>query len=451
MTIIVTLAKLRNDYANYLQKENPKISPRAPDSYWDIQGGAMAAIFLDWYANLQLLENSIYPQNAVGDQVDLWLYNRGLSARGGQTYSTINCNVDTPVVSNFIIPAGTIFTDSTSNTNPTNNQYQSLVDITVTDNTSVFTLYAIQPGPNYLEPIGNELTATIGNILYTIVTQSCANGQNEETDQSCIARILASVRIPKGGSRTTDYYEFCLEANSQLPSPIITDAIIIPSFQTVNQISKLGVFPLIGTKITEYQLNQGLLPSTTFIGYSRTPDNATLQTVANYIQNQRLVGLGIDILPNYTYIVAGTNPPPFNNTTPPPLNVNPNLAINVTLADGYNLSTLININSQDQNNNPIVIQLTIEQLIQRETRRSICNQPYGATEDTSTYNIIPASNIITALNYQLGVSGGQLAKVLTNVQLPNSDLQVPTFSQSIAALFYTYDVEAYTNITVALI
>lgn len=465
MTITATLDGLKNNYANYLQKANPDISPRAPNSYWDIQGGAMAAMFLDWYGKLQLLENSIYPQNSVGDQVDLWLYNRGLVERGGQTYSTINCLLTSGTLP-INIPAGTIFTDSqTLNTNPTGQQYQALTDITVTDHTAQFTLYAIQPGLNYLEPIGNKLTATIpeGGAEYQVKTQSCANGQIRETDQSCIARVLMSIRVPKAGARTTDYFEFCLEANELLPSPIITDAIIIPGFQVLNSVLTFAVFPLVGTKITEYQLNQGLLLGTNFIGYSRTPAPDVRAAVEDYIQSQRLVGLPVTALPNYTYLVAGGDnnaaiPHIFNNANPP-LQNNPDLEIKVSLVSNsnvngspYSLTTPININSQDQDGNPIVITLQIGQLIAREVRRAICNQLFGASPQsaptTPPYRIIPASSIITALNYQLGANAGQLAKVLTNIQLPNGDLAVPTYTQAVRSLYYTYDINSYANISV---
>lgn len=448
MAITVTIAQLQNDYANYLQKANPKISPRAPNSYWGIQGGAMAALFLDLYANLQLLENSIYPQNSVGDQVDFWLFTRGLTARGGQTYGTVIASIPSGTFPITIL-ANTIFTDN-GPTVFTNNQYQTFQEITVTANTDQFVLYAIQSGPNYLEPYGNELiNATLG---LTAQIDGSTNGQNEETDQSCISRILASIRVPKGGSRTTDYYEFALQSNTLFPVPTITDAIVEPDYDIQNQISILGLFPLVGTRITEYQLNQGLINAPiNFIGYSRQISTGQLVFVNNYIQSQRLVGLSITVGANITYLVTATNAVGITSGGLPI--INPPLAVNVSLASGFELTTILNINSQDQNNNPIVIQLTVEQLIQREARRAICNQQYGATKipaDTGQ-NYLTVDSIEYVLNFQLSANGGQLAQILTDVILPNGNIGVPVAQVSTLSLYFTYDIDSYTNIIVTVI
>lgn len=418
----VTISSLQNNYLSYLQAKNSKINAFAPNTYWSIQGGAMAAFFLDLYQNLGLVQNSIYIQNSVGNQCDLWLYSRGLVARGGMTYGTINCLVtsSTPVT----ITANTVFTDSVSG-----NQYRNLQALTVASGSVTITLYAAQPGSNYLEAIGSDLTA--GSIIVNVT--SATNGQIEESDLSCINRALMSVRIPKGGARETDYYELCLKSNATLPSPVITDAIIASDFIVIGEVSILGAFPLVGTAITEYQLNQGLLPATSFMGYSRQAGSDVIANANIFIQSQRLVGLTVAVGTSITY--AATDP---MNT----------LTFDVSLATGYTLSSVITIPSQDNTDNPITVQLTVEQLIQREVRRAICNQLYGATP-INGQNTITIDSIIYWLNLQLSATNGQLAQLLTNITTTSTDIQVPNLDYNAQNVYYTYDITEYADIIVS--
>ncbi len=418
-----SLEQLQAQYLGYLQALNPAINASAPNTYWAIQGGAMASTFLDLYFTLQLLENSIYVQNSVGDQVDLWLYNRGLPARGGLTYGTIETVLTSSVPAT--VPVNTIFTDAT-----TGNQYQNLQTLTVTDHVTPFTLYSLTAGNNFIEPVNANLTA--GTFVAQVL--SSTNGQLEETDQSCITRILQAIRAPISGARTTDYAVYNLETNATLTVPVITDSIIIPSFVSINGVGILGVFTLVGTQITEYQLNQGLLPTTTFVHFSRAAGSGTITAVTNNIQAQRLVALPV---------IVGTS------ITHDAVTVSATLPIAVSLVSGYSLSTVITVESQDSDGNPITVQLTVEQLIQRELRRAICNQPYGATV-INGLNYITIDSLIYALNIQLSAVNGQLAQLLTNITISIPDISVPNYSTNTVDVFYTYDISAYTYIVVSL-
>jgi hypothetical protein len=413
-----TITSLQQSYLSYLQAQNSAINAYAPNTYWDIISGAEASSFLDLYYNLQIVTNSIYPQNAVGNQVDLWLYRLGLPARGGMTFGTIVAVVSssTPVT----IPINTVFTDSV-----TSNSYQTLQAFTVANGSSPITLYATVAGNNYIEPAGNSLTGGI----YTIEVVSSTNGQLAESDQSCINRILIATQAPIAGARQTDYFVYAQQASSQ-----VTWVIPIPSFVTTNGVGILGVFPLVGTLITEYQLNQGLLPATTFIGYSRQADTSVLTAVTNYIQSLKLVGLSVIVGNCLTYLATTSMS---------------TLTVTVSLVSGYSLSTVLNVESQDINNNPITVQLTISQLVQREVRRAICNQNYGATL-IGSQNTITLDSIIYELNIQLSAVNGQIAQVLTNIALSGSDIAVPNYNNSSVQVDYVYDITAYSNIIVAL-
>jgi hypothetical protein len=425
MTILITLAELKQDYLNYLQAQNSAINTVNPNTYWQIQAGALGAEFLDLYGNLQLIENAIYPQNAVGPQVDQWLFTRGLSARGGKTFGTINCFVTstTPVT----IPINTVFSDASNG-----NQYQTLQALTVPNGSTLITLYAIQAGSNYLEPFH----ATLTNGTTVLQVQSSVNGQNEESDQNAITRILQSVRAPQGNVRTTDYQEFVLQTNTIDPTDGLTDSVVIQSVEQINDVGILGVYAFVGTSITEYQLNQGLLPATSFVGYTRQAGSGVITDVNNYIQNQRLVGLGVIVGTTITYLVTSS----LNQA-----------AIVVALVTGYSLSTILTINSQDINGNPIVIQLTVEQLIQREFRRAICNQPFGGTI-INTFNYITIESIISALNFQLSVLNGAIVQILNDVTITNpaANIATPLPTDTVNYINYTFDIDAYTNVLVTV-
>lgn len=419
----VTIQSLTNDYLSYLQAQNSQINAYSPNSFWEIDAGAMAGILLDLYANLSLIQNSIYPQTSVGQQVDQWLYSRGLPARGGLTYGTINCTVtsSTPV----IIPINTIFTDTS-----TQNKYETLQALTVSSGVQIITLYSTVAGNNIIEPIGNILSD--GTSIYTVIVTSSTNGQLEESDQSCITRILMAIRIPQAGARQSDYYNYALASNVTLPAPVITDAIIVPGFYSFNAINALGDFVLVGTFITEYQLNQGLLPATTFVGYSRQAGSDVITNTNNYIQSLRLVGFVVLIGTSITDIItSGIN----------------QLILTVSLVSGYVLSTEIVVQSQDNNDNPITVTLTVKQLIQRELRRAICNQPYGATP-INGQNYITIDSLLYSVNLQLSAINGQLAQILTNIQIAGGDIPVPNFDYNAENLYYTYDIDAYSNIVV---
>lgn len=421
MAITITTSELQNNYKSYLQSENSNINAFATGSWWDVQSVALSLLFLDLYGNLQLIENSIYPQNSVGAQVDLWLYTRGLPGRGLQTYATIQCTVSstTPIS----IAANTIFTSSA-----TQNQYQTLQDFSVPDGSTKISLYSLIPGEGYIENTGNMLSSDEIIIVVSVST----DGQEIESDQSCINRVLQSIRAPISGARETDYSVYCLETNTLLVNPVITDSIIIPSFFVVNSVGLLGIFPLVGIQISDYQLNLGLLPATIFSPYSRTPDNMVLTTTNNYIQNLRLVGLTTNILPNITLSVTS--------------NIS-QLTINVSLVLGFDLTTIINLPSQDSFGNPITIQLTVDQLIKKETRRAICNQEFGATL-IGENRYITLDSLLYALNSQLSSQNGNLAKILTNIKILGDDIEVRNYNYSASELYYTYDIDDYFNILV---
>lgn len=423
--INVTIQYLKNVYLDALQAINSKINAYAPNSWWSIQAGAVATVFMNLYTNLQIIISSIYPQNASGDQVDQSLFSQGLPARIGQTYGTIICNVTstTPVT----IPIYTIFSDS-----GTGNSYQTLQSLVVADGSQYISLYSLVAGANILEQIGNILTS--GDISIMVINST--NGQNEESDQSCIDRILSSKRSPQGNINVLGYENYILEANQYLVSPVITSALVYTNFITRGQISILGCFPLIGSPMTDYQLDQGLLPTTTFIPYTRESGTEVINAVNTSIQAQRLVGLSVVTSSCNTFIAIGGSQPDF--------------ILQVSLDIGYSLSTVVNISSTDINQNIITISLTVEQLIQREVRYAICTQPFGGV-NIAGQNYITIDSIYNVLNNKLGANSGSIAQILTNVVISNTDISVPNLQNNPVYILYTYDIASYNNIVITAV
>jgi hypothetical protein len=429
--IIETLENLKQQFKDALQAINSKINPYKPNLAWDIISQGIASIFLNLYANLNQVLSFLFPQNAQGDRVDQWLYKNGLPARMGLSYGFIVVEFST-IISTAIIPVNTIFTDQKSG-----NTYQNLqeIDVTAITDNDVFTLYAVNPGNTIFEPINALLTNNSGDIVAVL---SCNIGQTEETDQQAIYRILQAEQSPLSGARITDYAVFDIQANKLVPIGFakVTDSIQIQNFVKVNGVGKLGNFILVGQQMTEYVLNQGLLPDTDFISYSREAPQDLIDIVTNYINSIRLAGLTIITNTSKTYLIT---------------NAFMKLIVEVTLLKGYSPTTPITIESQSENNQPIQITLSVTDLIKREIRRAICSQPYGGTRIMGQ-NYITLDSINDALNTTLLSNKGTLAQILVDVDVQgvqnniHENILVPDYSSNAKYIQYIYDLYDYDSI-----
>jgi len=413
----VTLSSLQSNYASYLQAQNSNINAYNINTYWHIQGGAMASFALDLYYNLEIVQNSIYIQNSIGNQIDKRLYEMGLSQRISSTYTTLKAVVisDVPV----IISKGTVFSSA-----KTGLQYQTIQDISVLTAGDTVTLVAVVAGASLVESVGEELSS--GSIKLSAI--STASGTDAESDQSCINRALTAVRSPVAGARETDYQTYPLEADVG-----ITYVATIPEFININSVGILGVFVFSGGQMTDYLLNQGLIDGTTYYPYTRTASKYQIDQSNYAIQAQRLVGLSVLVGTTETYQIA-------SNTNP--------LSVTVSLASGYALDTSITANTYDEKGNIITTQLTVEQLIKREIRRTIVNQAYGATEINNRRYVTVDS--LYDVNGSLSASNGSIAQVLVNLIFNFDDIDVTSYSKSNTTIRYVYDVESYDAIKVTL-
>lgn len=438
-----TLAEILTQYQDTVQSENPKANPYIPRTDWYVKGQALSGIMSGAYADLSLKAQEIYPQYRTGNSVDLTLAYLGLPQRIPETFGRGNCYSDAAVFP-FTVPSGTTLT------NPdTGKVYTVYVTTVVTSASTLIPFIANTVGIGNQEHVGQQLNLSpvIGAVTYLIVNNS-TDGSNLETDSQAILRVLNAYRIPPGGSRTTDYYNFTLEANALLASPEITDALVIPSFLTITNLDGvLGVFGFGGSAPNDYLLNQSLINISPQLFYNRTLSALGIDAITNSIFNQKLIASNVFASTNDTYIL--------------PTLTQPIIKVTATLIPNITLATVLTIQSTDQNNEPIEIQITVSNLIKREVRRAIVNTPFGASTDPVTLvdHFIPISAIEQSLDY--GLASVNINGIYASIL---ADRKVEVFNGSIYGYFSipvpyalnvalniqaTYDV-AYTNITVTI-
>lgn len=436
-----TISYLANQWKGYAQSNNSAINPYAPNTAWDIMANSFAMQVLDLTANLENVRQSSFVQNYVGDQCDIGLYEHGLPARGGQTYGT--CVVQFDFTGNVL--ADTIFQSVKGE------QYQVLQDFTITDINIKYTLYAVNSG-NFTYVAPNEVLTNINNQDQKCTVYSCVIGQLAESDQSCNMRILLANRSPNAPAQQSSYVTYCLEANSQFQIPVITQAVVVPDFITYNNISRLGVFALNGGLITPYQLDSGLIPNTLFISYQRNIPTEYIPLINDYIQNKRLIASNPLVGTSFTWIV---NQDQVQIESTP---VYIPFTLKVNLISGFALDTTVTIQSQDQNSQPLIVYLTVANLIKRSFRSAICNYTYSLDNSGQTVknnqgtSIIPVSILLSAVLEQIG-NNGSLAQVLMNIELYVNnaicnEIPIPDTRFSVDNVYFVYDINSYDNLIV---
>lgn len=440
----ITVKLLADKGKGYLQSINSAINPFSPNSMWDILFNAIAMVLLDLYANLENVRQSCFVQNHVGDQCDIGLYEKGLPARGGETYGY--CSVQFKF--SGTLSANTIFQDYQGQ------QYQTLQELDVVLG-QLYTLYAVKSGNStYIAPSNNALyfLANINDKTQTAQVFNCVIGQVAESDQSCNLRILLANRTNNAPGNISWYVSACLLANSELPIPIITQGLVVPNYITHNGIKRLGVFPLVGTSMSEDQLNGGLLPYTLFAPYRRMATPEVKNAVNSYVQNGALiisnpiVGVCKTWIVNSTSVAIGIDN--YNQYT-----------LKVSLSNGIGLDTIISIQSQNADLTPTTINLSVIDLVKRSFRYAVCNYNYPLENDGKTIkntngdSIIPVSTLLSVIDEQLG-SNGSIAQFLLNIELFDSngitinEIKIPPASADVENVYFVYDIKDYLYLTV---
>lgn len=418
------------NYRQYIVAENANINPNIPDTDFWYKSIALSGVVVGGVADASYNYINIFPQYQAGTILSMSLANKGVPPINPATYATA-----TLTTGPNIPPAGFALKQGMQLIDPVNNAvYQIRED------------YEVQPLAHNWNTIpsiatvlgaGNALTpATLlnfsvpvidyaGNQINNLTVVSSVDGVNQETDEQANGRLLELTRIPRGGARTTDIkYILLPQVNIVYNNNILTDVVTIPNNQFLNGTYNYGVFGLSGTSINDAILNQGLLSSSTYLPFNRGVDSLEISRMSNVLAVASL----INSTP-FVGSVATQSLPTLQGGT-----ITPYIKIKVSLLSGYSLSSILNIQSDIA-----TISLTVEQLIQREVRRAICSQPFGALQTQSTSgqiltSNIPLSSIEQQLDYALGTSqyNGLYATILT-------DRQVFIYSSgSGASAVYTY-------------
>jgi hypothetical protein len=434
---------LANTWKGYLQSLRSDINPYNPNEMFDIWANAESMQFLDLYANLENIRQSCFVQNYVGDQCDIGLYEKGLPARGGETYGY--CAVAFDFVGE--LPLNTIFQSEKGQ------QYQVLQNIEIilgVDN--YYTLYAVNSG-NSTYVSKDEILYNINDRTQTCVVLSSTIGQVAESDQSCNLRIQLTNRTNNAPGNISWYVSACLLANSELPISLITQGLVVPNYITYNNIKRLGVFPLSGASITEFTLNQGLLPTTTFLEYNREVNDEAKNAVNAYIQNGSFLMSNPIVGKCKTWFVNSASvaiqATTYNQYT-----------LKVSLSNGIGLDTIIGIQSQNADLTPTTINLSVVDLVKRSFRYAVCNYTYPLENEGKTIintngdSIIPVSTLLSVIDEQLG-SNGSIAQFLLNIELFDSngvtinEIKIPSSAfLSVDDVYFVYDIKDYTYLTV---
>lgn len=230
--------------------------------------------------------------------------------------------------------------------------------------------------------VGNDGTSTLNECTVT----SSVSGTDQESLSDATARLVEVKQTPLDNTRATDYKDQVIRLNNGS----VTDAVVL----TNNQIKytsttfNCGVFLAGGTRITDLVLNKGLISGTDPEVFTRTVNETIISTTQQTLVAQYIVGSR----PNTrTVTTQGLT----TNTNP----LLPYIKCEVVLQSGYSLSSPISLGGNT---------FTIEQLIQREIRRAICQQPFGATltTDILTGEILNSQILLSAIQTQLDESLG---------------------------------------------
>jgi hypothetical protein len=348
-------------------------------------GSVGAALSLD---NTRLF-NEAFPQYAASLGINSQLAASGLQPQYPATPSLLTLTANGLVSGyTYVAPVGTILTAPNNQTYTVIASNYGQQDVSLTSTANVFYVISTNTGITSSQLISTILTLT-PPIVSTDLTQSFGtatvtivqNGTDQESLSDATSRLINVKQTPLCGSRSTDIQKEVIN-----PSIGIIDAVVLTNnqlkYSTANQYNS-GVYLISGTGISDYILNQGLVTGTTEVVFDRSVSSGSITTTQQKLVAQNIIGVRPLVNTVQTQGISDSNS-----------SSNPYLKIIVTLQNGYSLSSQITLNNNI---------FTVQQLIQRETRRAVCQQPYGATQsvNVSTGEITNSVLLISAIEQQL--------------------------------------------------
>ena len=409
-----TISELQQLYLDLAKEKLPEVDVSNLSDYQS-KAAAVAGVGARLALDAFTLFNATYPQNG-----DIFGINTQLSSLGVPSQYPSSVSVLTTTVNN--IPSGKTYDIliGTILTAPDNQNYQvispdgiaTIISIS-TINTTLY-LSSINGGANTNQDNGTIITFsppqqpndnTLSPIKDVTVISSI-KGSDEEPLSSAVNRLIQIKQTPKNGSGKTDLKYLAIN-----PATGVTDAIVLINNEIIytDIVNKnIAIFDVGGTEISDIILNKGLNTGTVAELFDRSVSNVTYNNTLAYILSQDICGWQPVVNTVSTQAIT-------TNLSPNP----PYIKIEVKLISGYGLQTVINSDGGS---------FTIYKLIQREVRRAICGQPFGASltvdllNGAITSSIIPTSSIEQQLDITLGT--------------PTTNGTLGNYLQSRSVLFY---------------
>lgn len=423
---IPTIQELAELYLLTAQSKYPDADISALSDY-QAKAQAMAAIGARLAIDANTLFNAAYPQNGNSFGINTQLAARGAPSQYPAASAQLILSISgiDPALQ-YSIPIGTILTTTNNQSysvlSPNNSEYP----LTITSDSNTLAVISIATGSMTSQINGTILywsppqlpTDNSNNPLPNPIVTLGINGADEESLPHAINRLLEIQQVPLDGTRSTDFKEIAIE-----PSDGITDAILLINNELLYEDSpktNVAIFGVSGSEVTDEFLNQGLIQgSSPTAVFERNITIEQINSIQTNLINQNLMGI---------FPISNSVSTQGLTTLAAPLT--PYIKVLVTLQTGYMLSEIIQIND---------ISLTIQELIQRETRRAICAQPYGAylEYDVSNGVVISSSLPVSSIEQQLDQALGT----------PTTDGTYGTILASRSIYLYDLGSESYNYIS----
>jgi hypothetical protein len=286
----------------------------------------------------------------------------------------------------YILQVGTIFTASNGqNYSVIPSSYSSPTQVVITLASNIFYLSSIEDGSTTTQTNGTSLTASPAIVstdnsqsFSAAISSACQNGTNEESLSSAAARLITVSQSPLCGTRSPDIQKECIS-----PASGIRDTIVLTNRQLLypGTLYTVGGFLVSGDPVTDELLNKGLVTGTTAEVFNRTTSEVLITSTQEKLVADHIIGVRPNTRTVKTYGLTDATGTAFFKVT-------------VSLQNGYALNSNITLNGNV---------FTVEQLIQREVRRAICQQPFGATLESNilTGEYFSSTFLISAIEQQL--------------------------------------------------
>jgi uncharacterized phage protein gp47/JayE len=359
------------------------------DSYFKLNSTAAMGTMVA--QDSQLVENNIFPVSATVPYIDKHAAELGMTPRMGALPTTGTVYLyGTPSDSfipdgDYTIPADTVLESSLSGVsyitltdvvllNGIEYEFNSSGYLTVASSGSLVevNIQSINTGTSTVSSPSSQITFDSQLSIPTstdpyIITDAAipdtglTPGSNTESDQLLAIRIYDWIQNPHGGGSSGDYIKWGFLALSRITGIEVVDA-------SVSTSAILYPVALEGNADKNYFIDGDVYNDFAQSPNNRSVNSTDIATVQTYINSQVPVNSSPLVISADTYYVIYDD----NGDDNLNMNLDQSIAITVSLAYGFNLSSNVTITNADGTTQ----QLTAKNLILRELRRGIVTTPY---------------------------------------------------------------------------